>query len=125
MKIDIFCHIFPESAFKRCFEAAPNLKDMGKRVRNVPMLFDLDLRFRVMDEFDDYRQVISMASPPLEAFAGPEVTPDLARVANDGMAELVSRYPDRFAGFIACLPMNNPTASEIELHRAMRDLDSR
>ena len=69
MKIDIFCHIFPESAFKRCFEAAPNLKDMGKRVRNVPMLFDLDLRFRVMDQFGSYRQVISMASPPLESFA--------------------------------------------------------
>src|SRR5437773_11074163 len=115
MKIDIFCHIFPERAFERCFEAAPNLKDMGKRVRNVPMLFDLDLRFRVMDQFGDYRQVISMASPPLEAFAGPDVTPDLARVANDAMAELVSRHPDRFAGFLACLPMNNPAEAEIEL----------
>ena len=82
MKIDIFCHVFPESAFNRCFEAAPNLKDMGKRVRNVPVLFDLDLRFRVMDRFGDYRQVISMASPPLEAFAGPAVTPGLARLAN-------------------------------------------
>src|SRR6476661_1751528 len=99
MKIDIFCHIFPESAFKRCFEAAPNLKDMGKRVRNVPMLFDLDLRFRVMDRFGDYCQVISMASLLLEAFAGPEVTPGLARVANDAMVELVSRYLYRFPGF--------------------------
>src|ERR1035438_5417133 len=36
MKIDIFCHIFPEGAFRRFFEAAPNLKDMGKRVKNVP-----------------------------------------------------------------------------------------
>ena len=26
---------------------------MGKRVKNVPMLFDLDLRFRVMDRFGD------------------------------------------------------------------------
>jgi aminocarboxymuconate-semialdehyde decarboxylase len=125
MKIDIFCHIFPESAFKRCFEAAPNLKDMGKRVRNVPMLFDLDLRFRVMDRFGDYRQVISMASPPLEAFAGPEVTPGLARVANDAMAELVSRHPDRFPGFLACLPMNNPAEAEVELHRSVRDLGAR
>ena len=119
MKIDIFCHIFPEFAFHRWFEAAPNLKDMGKRVRNVRMLFYLDLRFRIMDQFGDYRQVISMASPPLEAFAGPEATPDLARIANDAMAELVSRYPHRFAGFIACLPMNNPTEAEGELHRAV------
>src|SRR5215472_17179676 len=125
MKIDIFCHVFPEAAFRRFFEAAPNLKDMGKRVRNVPMLFDLDLRFRVMDQFGDYHQVISMASPPVEAFGGPDVTPDLARIANDEMAELVSRYADRFPGFIACLPMNDPAESERELHRALRDLGAR
>ena len=125
MKIDIFCHIFPECAFKRCSEAAPDLKDMGKRVRNVPMLFDLDLRFRVMDQFGDYRQVISLASPPLEAFGGPDVTPSLARVANDAMAELVNRYPHRFAGFLACLPMNHPAEAEVELHRAVRDLGAR
>jgi len=125
MKIDIFCHIFPQIAFDRFFEAAPNLKDMGKRVRNIPVLFDLDLRFRVMDEFGDYRQVISMASPPLEAFAGPDVTPGLASLANDQMAELVVRHPDRFAGFLACLPMNNPDEAERELHRAVRDLGGR
>jgi len=89
------------------------------------MLFDLDLRFRVMDRFGDYRQVISMASPPLEAFAGPEVTPGLARVANDAMAELVRRHPDRFPGFLACLPMNNPVEAEVELHRSVRDLGAR
>jgi len=125
MKIDIFCHIFPRLAFERFFDAAPNLKDMGKRVRNVPVLFDLDLRFRVMDEFGDYQQVISMASPPLEAFAGPGVTPDLARLANDQMAELVVRHPDRFAGFLACLPMNNPAEAEAELHRTVRGLGAR
>ena len=125
MKIDIFCHIFPDIAFQRWFAAAPNLKDMGKRVRGVQMLYDLDLRFRVMDRFGDYRQVISMASPPLEAFAGPESTPELARVANDAMAELVVRYPQRFPGFLACLPMNNPAEAEAELHRAIRDLGAR
>lgn len=125
MKIDIFAHIFPQAAFDKFFEAAPNLKDMGKRVRNVPVLFDLDLRFRVMDRFGDYRQVISMASPPLETFAGPEVTPGLARLANDQMAELVIRHADRFAGFAACLPMNHPGEAERELHRAIRDLGAR
>ena len=125
MKLDIFCHVFPESVLKRCFEAAPNLKDMGKRIQGVPMLFDLDLRFRIMDRFGDYRQVISLASPPLEAFGGPDVTPDLARSANDAMAELVRRYPDRFPAFICCLPMNNPAAAESELRRALRDLGAR
>ena len=125
MKIDIFCHIFPRIAFERFFDTAPNLQDMGKRVRNVPVLFDLDLRFRVMDEFGDYQQVISMASPPLEAFAGPGVAPGLASLANDQMAELVVHHPDRFAGFLACLPMNNTGEPERELHRAIRDLGAR
>ena len=126
MKIDIFCHVFPELVLRRFFEAAPNLKDMGKRVSNVAMLHDLDLRFRVMDQFgDDYRQVISMASPPVEAFGGPDVTAELARMANDAMADLVARHSDRFPGFIACLPMNNPAEAERELNRALRDLGAR
>jgi len=125
MKIDIFCHVFPAHVLQRCFDAAPNLKDMGKRIKHCTMLFDLDLRFRVMDRFGDYCQVISLASPPLEAFGGPAVTPDLARAANDAMADMVRRYPQRFPGFICCLPMNNPAAAEIELQRALRDLGSR
>ncbi|HLK67109.1 MAG TPA: amidohydrolase family protein [Bryobacteraceae bacterium] len=125
MKIDIFCHVFPETAFARWFAAAPDLKDMGKRVRNVQMLYDLDLRFRIMDQFGEYRQIISMASPPLEVFAGPDATPELARIANDSMAALVQLYPERFPAFVACLPMNNPAESEIELHRAVRDLGAR
>src|SRR6266704_837412 len=91
---------------------------MGKRVRNIPGLVDLDARFRMMDEFGDYRQVISLASPPLESFADPEACAVLARMANDGMAELVDRYPGRFPGFVASLPMNHPDAVEKELERA-------
>ena len=125
LKLDIFCHVFPTSAFRAWFAAAPNLKDMGKRVSNIPMLFDLDLRFRIMDQFGDYRQVISMASPPVEAFGSPDVAPGLARIANDEMAALVDRHPDRFPAFIASLPMNNPAAAEIELHRAIRDLGAK
>ncbi len=126
MKIDIFCHVFPKRAFDRFLEVAPNLKDMGKRVRHIPMLFDLDLRFRVMDRMgEDYRQVISMASPPIEAYAGPEATAELSRIANDEMADLVSKHPDRFPGFAASLPMNDPAAAERELDRVMRDLGAR
>src|SRR5260370_22735321 len=104
MKIDIFCHIFPECAFQRFFEAAPNLRDMGKRVRNVPMLFDLDLRFRVMDEIGDYRQGISMASPPVEAFAGPEGPPRLAPPPTGPRGELVWLHPDPVVTFLPRSP---------------------
>ena len=100
-------------------------RDIGKRVQNVATIADLDARFRVMDEFGDYCQVLSLPAPPLEVIAGPEKSPLLARVANDGLAELVAKYPDRFIAFIASLPMNNPDASIQEMDRAVTQLDAR
>ena len=43
-------------------------------------------------------------------------------MANDGLAELVRQYPDRFIGFIASLPMNNPEESLREMERAVDGL---
>ncbi|MGH3650005.1 MAG: amidohydrolase family protein, partial [Acidimicrobiia bacterium] len=77
---------------------------------------------RMVEQFgDDYRQVLTVAAPPLELLAGPEVTPELATIANDEMAELVSAH-DRFAGFVASLPLNNPDASVEEAGRAIDEL---
>jgi aminocarboxymuconate-semialdehyde decarboxylase len=122
MKIDIFNHIFPQRFYDKMMAVAPNHKDMGKRVRNVPVIVDLDLRFKVMDMFDDYVQVICLPNPPLEILGGPEISAELAEVANDGMAEYVAKYPDRFPAFIASLPMNNPDAAVAETERAIKDL---
>ena len=122
MKIDIFNHIFPQGFYDKMIAVAPNHKDIGKRVRNVPVIVDLDLRFKVMDMFDDYAQIICLPNPPLEVLGAPEVCAELAVVANDGMAEYVAKYPDRFPGFIASLPMNNPDAVLAETERAIKDL---
>jgi uncharacterized protein len=124
-KIDIFNHIFPEPYVARMQELAPNMKDVGKRVRGVPMLADLDVRFRVMDGFEGYQQILSIATPPVEAYAAPADAADLARRANDGMADLVDRHRDRFPGFIASLPMNDPEAAMMELERAIGQLGGR
>ncbi len=122
MKIDIFNHIFPKIFYDKMMKVNPDLEDIGKRAREVPVIYDLDARFKVMDMFDDYAQVICLASPPIELLAGPDVTPDLAKAANDGMAEYVAKYPDRFPGFIASLPMNNPAACVEEIDRSIKDL---
>lgn len=58
----------------------------------------------------------------MENFAGPEDALELSRIANDEMAELVSRLPDRFIGAAACLPMNNIDGALAELERTVRDL---
>jgi uncharacterized protein len=121
-KLDVFNHFFPERYFTTMQALAPAHKDMGTRIRNIPMLHDLDARFRVMDAFGDYRQILSMPSPPLEAFASPRDAIELARIGNDGFADLVRRHPDRFPAFVASLPMNDPEAAVTEASRAMRDL---
>lgn len=123
MKLDMFNHIFPKVYFDKMLEVAPNYKDMGKRVREIPVLHDLEKRFRVMDEFDDYAQIICLAAPPLEVLS-PDLSPELAKIANDGMAEYVDKYPDRFPGFVASMPMNNPDACLKEIDRAIDELNA-
>jgi len=123
MKLDMFNHIFPKVYFDKMLEVAPNHKDMGKRVREIPVLHDLEKRFRVMDEFDDYAQIICVAAPPLEVLS-PDLSPELAKIANDGLAEYVDKYPDRFPGFVASMPMNNPDACLKEIDRAIDELNA-
>jgi predicted TIM-barrel fold metal-dependent hydrolase len=122
MKIDIFNHIFPKSYYDRMLNVAPNAKDINKRVRNIPCIVDLDERFRIMDRFKDYVQIICLPNPPIESLASPPLSTALAKLANDGMAELVNKHPDRFPGFIASLPMNDPAGMLIEARRAVREL---
>jgi len=122
MKIDVFNHIFPKKYFDKMVEVLPGGADMHKRVRNVPSIVDLDVRFKMMDRFDDYVQIICLGAPPIEVFGAPPVSTDMAKIANDGMAELVQKYPKRFPGFIASLPMNDPKGLLDEAKRAIKDL---
>ena len=83
MKIDVFNHILPKTFFERMSALREKGSNMQRRIREIPALFDLDLRFRIMDGFRDYVQVISLPSPPIEAFAAPEKSPELAQIANE------------------------------------------
>lgn len=124
MKIDAYSHLFPPAYFKRMCELA---KDKGaiKRWLNVPVLYDIDARLRMMDEFPEQQQILTLSSPPVEFIAGPQDSPELARIANDGMAEICAKYPDRFPAFVAALPMNNVPAALDEMERAIRQLGAR
>ena len=122
MKIDIFCHILPPAYFDRMTAISTRGAYLQKRVREIPCMVDLDLRLRIMDTFERYTQVFSLAAPPIEALAGPKESPDLARLANDSMAEIVRKHPDRFPSFVASVPMNNPDATLAEIDRAITQL---
>src|SRR5262245_15146079 len=123
MKIDIFNHFFPKAFHQKYITSG--LKDIGKRVQLMPTIADLDARFRVMDEFGEYTQVLSLPAPTIESLAPPDKSPDAAKVANDGFAELCNKYPDRFITFIGSLPMNNPDAAVKEMDRCVKKLGAR
>ena len=124
-KIDIFNHIQPKRYFEKVQDVAGGAKDMGKRTRELGMLHNLDGRFRLMDEFGDYTQILTIPGPQLAILTDAETSPELARIGNDGLAELVADYPDRFAGFAAILPLNNPDAAVEEANRAIDDLGAK
>jgi len=124
-KIDIYTHIYPERFFREMTRVAPNLENIGKRLRSITKLFDLDARFREMDEYGDYRQIISLPNPAIEDIAPPEVGIELARIANDSMAELCRKYPERFPGFAAALCLTDIEGSLKEARRAVIDLGAR
>ena len=123
--IDIYCHIYPDRFFQEMSKVAPNLSNIGQRLRGIKKLFDLDARFKEMDEFGDYRQIISLPNPAIEDIAKPDVGLQLARIANDSMAELCRKYPERFPSFAAALCLTDVEGSIKEAQRAIKDLGAR
>jgi predicted TIM-barrel fold metal-dependent hydrolase len=92
---------------------------------HLPTMYDLDQRFRMMDKFDGLMQVLTISLPAVESLRNQRKAVDLAKLANDGMAELVLKYPDRFAAAVACLPMNDMNVALAEVDRAIVDLKFR
>ncbi|GAA4769850.1 amidohydrolase family protein [Microbacterium gilvum] len=122
MKIDAFSHILPRRYFDVMQQHVADPRAL-KRWLDLPALHDLDARLRMMEEFgDDYQQVLTLSSPPIELLAGPDVSPRLARLANESMKEIVDAHPERFPGFVASLPMNAPDESLAELAYAIDEL---
>ena len=125
MLIDIYCHIYPERYFQEMLAVSPKLGNIGKRLRSVTQLFDLDARFREMDRFGDYRQVISLSNPPLEDIADAATGARLARIANDAMAELCHAHPQRFPAFVAAVSLLDVEAAVAEAERAIVEAGAR
>ena len=64
-RIDAFNHFYPAAYYKKMEEVGSDLKDMFRRARAVQSIHDLDVRFKVMDLYDDYAQVLSLPAPTL------------------------------------------------------------
>ena len=101
LRIDAYAHIVPPKSREALRKEAPEMHD-ALIVRHRP-LYDLDERFRIMDKYEPIRQVLTLGRIPVEHVANPSKAAELAKLANDEMAELVVKYPNRFRSGISYL----------------------
>ena len=121
-KLDVFTHIWPKAFHEALLKTTGQMKDMHRRSEAVPMMTNLDRRFQVMDQFEGYQQILSLASPPPDAVGERAVWRELSCIGSDGMAELCQKYPQRFPSFIASVAMRDPEGAVEEAQRAVTQL---
>ncbi len=122
MKIDVYAHIIPPGIKDIIFAKGFALAEI---LQSFPSVYNLDVRFRIMDKYPDVVQVLSFPGASVDDLAGPKEAIDLAKRINDEMAELVYNYPDRFAAGVAVLPMSDIDAALVEMNRAIDELKLR
>jgi hypothetical protein len=88
LKIDAYAHILPQKYLEALYKKSSAKRDFGELVSRRAGLHDLETRFRIFDRHEGYRQILTISEPPVEDVASPEVAAELARIANDEMAEL-------------------------------------
>src|SRR5262249_29552756 len=101
--IDAFNHFFPKRIYELMLQSPAGQKDLGKRMRGIPALYDVEERLRGVDSFPDYTQVICLGMPAIDRLTG-------ARLGNDGLSGVGAKKPDRFVGYPPPVPMNGPQA---------------
>ncbi len=119
MRIDAYTHFIPEKFFKTIVES--NHPGIGKRVREIPCIHDLDERKRVVETFHDYAQILSYPMPPIELLAKGKGIDEYAKVINDGFADICAKNAKHFPGWVAEAPIGAPGAGVAECERAIKN----
>ena len=78
-----------------------------------------DRRLALMDEHGIEMMLLSLNAPAVQAIPDPAQAAEIARKANDYLAEQVRKRPDRFQG-LAALAMQDPERAARELSAASR-----
>ena len=119
LKIDVFAQVLPRrylAAYARKNNAIAHVEARSRAIS------DIDYRMKLMDKFPDVLQVLTIASPPQDIYVTPNQAAELAALANDELAELLAKYPHKFAAAVACLPTNNMDAALQEADRTITQL---
>ncbi len=90
-------------------ELRANLLDVGDR------------RLFQMDRYGMERMIVSLNAPAVQKIHDTKKAAEVARRANDMLAEHIKKRPDRFSGF-AALAMQDPEGAARELERCIKEL---
>jgi 2,3-dihydroxybenzoate decarboxylase len=90
--------------------------DLGHRLVDFQ-----DTRLRFMDETGVEIMIASLNAPAIQGIPDVKRAVELARQANDVLAEEVAKRPDRFVG-VAALAMQDPDSAIAELERSVKEL---
>jgi predicted TIM-barrel fold metal-dependent hydrolase len=120
MRIDAFTHVSPERYLARRAQVE------GSRFRDItgrlPQLKDGSARVRNMDEAGIDKQVITLAVPPIEQISEePRLAVELARLANDTIAEMASAFSGRMIP-VGAVALTDVDATLREAERCIDDL---
>jgi aminocarboxymuconate-semialdehyde decarboxylase len=91
----------------------------GRMTELKPEFCDPEAKLAWMDRVGIDVAAISVGPPIYFYWLKPEDGLHAARLANDGIAQMVEKYPERFRG-LAHLPMQDPDAAITELERAVK-----
>lgn len=131
--IDLHNHVIPETVIQ-AIERDPDKfgtrieKKNGKRYFDshgrmtelVPEFCDADAKVEWMNRVGLDVAAISVGPPIYFYGLKPEIGIEAARLANDGIAQMVAKHPDRLRG-MAHLPMQDPEAAIAELERVVKE----
>ena len=132
MNIDFHNHFYPDAYIQELKRekgyASVSTDEQGRLLIHytgdynvvVGPHIDIEHRLRDMDRNDIDMQVLTLTTPGVERET-PERGVRLAKLTNDGFAEIIEKYPDRFTA-LATLPLQDPDAAVEELERSVTEL---
>ena len=92
----------------------------GRMTELLPEFCDVEAKIDWMDRVGLDVAAISVGPPIYFYWLKPEHGLEAARLANDGIAQMVAKHPDRLRG-MAHLPMQDPDAAIAELERVVKE----
>jgi predicted TIM-barrel fold metal-dependent hydrolase len=116
--VDVHHHFMPPALFDRLAAQAGGRRIVTNEISLTlnPSRKDLEAHIKVMDEAGIKTAVLTDQVQVMGA--------DVARMLNDGIAEVQRKYPDRFVGAVH-LPVHEKGAAERELKRGVEELGLR